>query len=204
MNRFLPILPSTYDAAFVNLGIDLKTQRNCSWENYSLYNLALEDVRQGLIHVAGLTDARLIDAHSFCWLLERLDAPPEDKKGSVKKGAKDAGRVLGGREKAIIDMRYSIEQTVKKSNGQIVLRAVKDKNTSMSSLELEKLLTEIMDLQNNRCALTGLPFQFRSLNADKYLLPSPDRIDSGGDYERYNIQIVCRFVNFWKGSSDND
>ena len=30
------------------------------------------------------------------------------------------------------------------------------------------------------------------------------RIDSSGHYVRGNIQIVCRFINFWKGASDNE
>jgi hypothetical protein len=36
------------------------------------------------------------------------------------------------------------------------------------------------------------------------LLPSVDRIDSNGHYEAGNLQVVCQFVNFWKGSSDNE
>ena len=27
---------------------------------------------------------------------------------------------------------------------------------------------------------------------------------SNGHYEVHNLQIVCQFVNFWKGDSDND
>lgn len=39
---------------------------------------------------------------------------------------------------------------------------------------------------------------------DAEMLCSLDRIDSEGHYEAGNLQIVCRFVNRWKGSSDDD
>lgn len=99
-------------------------------------------------------------------------------------------------------MRLSVENTVRNSNGQIVQRAVKNKDLTMTSAELERLLTSVMDLQDDRCAITGIRFQYDG--SDPNLLPSADRIDSNGHYESGNIQIVCRFINFWKGDSDNE
>ena len=40
--------------------------------------------------------------------------------------------------------------------------------------------------------------------AGKNLLPSVDRIDSDGHYELGNLQLVCQFINFWKGSGNNE
>src|SRR5258708_38032891 len=73
----MPIAPRTCDVAFSDLGIALKTSRHCSWDNYYQYNAALGDVRDALRDIAGIPDARLIDAHSFCWMLVRpqLDIP---------------------------------------------------------------------------------------------------------------------------------
>lgn len=71
-------------------------------------------------------------------------------------------------------------------------------------MQLTAHVTSLLDLQQNRCALTGIPFNYNSPDADPNLLPSPDRIDSNGHYEQGNIQIVCRFVNFWKRDMDND
>jgi hypothetical protein len=101
-------------------------------------------------------------------------------------------------------MRLSVENTVKNSYGQLVQRTVKNKELRMTSAELEKLIASLLDLQVNRCALTGIPFQFHGPEADKNLLPSLDRIDSDGHYEAGNLQVVCQFVNFWKGDSDNE
>ncbi len=75
--RFMPIAPQYFDEAFKLFGIELVTSRNISWENYSRYNNALSAIRRSLVEVAGISDARLIDAHSFCWMLVRHDPPTE-------------------------------------------------------------------------------------------------------------------------------
>jgi hypothetical protein len=87
---------------------------------------------------------------------------------------------------------------------QIVERTVKNKELRMTSAELEKLIASLLDIQGNRCALTGIPFNFLGPDADKNLLPSADRIDSSGHYEAGNLQIVCQFINFWKSDSNNE
>lgn len=74
-SRFMPIAPQYFDEAFKLFGIDLVTSRRISWENYSRFNSALSAIRRSLVKVAGVSDARLIDAHSFCWMLVRLDPP---------------------------------------------------------------------------------------------------------------------------------
>lgn len=203
MDRFMPILPTTFDAAFRDLGIDLVTQRNCSWANYVNFNEALGLVRDALRTIGGVKEARLIDAHSFCWLLERLEEPPEGATAAKRRGP-DAGRILGPREKSLVDMRLSVLKTVAQSRGQIEERVVKIKDLRMTEGELDDVLKELMELQKDRCALTGLPFQFLGPQSDKNLLPSVDRIDSSGHYERGNLQLVCRFINFWKQDSDNE
>jgi hypothetical protein len=200
-DRFMPIQPTAFDQAFRNLGIDLVTLRSCSWENYRAYNQALDNVRVALVEEGGLGKVRLVDAHSFCWLLEKLPAVPA---ATGRASRTNAGRIVGGREGAIIRMCLSIENTARNSNGQTVERTLKNKDLNLIRHELEEALRELMDLQENRCALTGIPFHYHGPNADEALLPSPDRIDSDGHYERGNLQVVCRFINSWKSATDND
>lgn len=203
MDRFMPIQPTGFDRAFRALGIDFSTLRQCSWENYSTYNQTLGALRPLIEASAGLKNVRPVDAHSFCWIFATL--LKLETEGAIAKAAgnKDEGRVLGGREKSIIAMRLSVENTVKSANGQIVQRVLKNKELRMTPAELEKLIGSLLDLQDNRCALTGIPFQFLGPETDKSLLPSLDRIDSAGHYEVGNLQVVCQFINFWKGDSDN-
>jgi hypothetical protein len=203
MDRFMPIQPTGFDRAFRALGIDFSTLRQCSWENYSTYNQTLAALRPLIEASSGVNNVRLIDAHSFCWIFSTL--LKLEAEGTVTKaaGGQDEGRILGGREKSIIAMRLSVENTVKNANGQIIQRVLKNKELRMSPPELEKLIASLLDLQDNRCALTGIQFQFHGPEVDKNLLPSLDRIDSAGHYEVGNLQVVCQFINFWKGDSNN-
>ena len=70
---FLPIAASVFDIAFTRLGLNVRTSNRCSWENYQSYIAAIDLVRQRL-RGKGFSTARLVDAHSFCWMLVRL--PP--------------------------------------------------------------------------------------------------------------------------------
>ena len=208
MNRFMPIATRTFDEAFALLGIDLVTTGQCSWENYTWYNNVLSDIQSALHERAGLSDARLIDAHSFCWMLIRVDkeilSRPASSAGTSR-ARSNAGTIYDARRIWIYEMANAIEQTVHNSNGQVVERVVKNKELRMTRSELENLLLALMIKQENRCALTGIPFHFlRDPTCDKELLPSPDRIDSNGHYETSNLQVVCRFVNSWKSDSDNE
>lgn len=73
--RYMPIAPTTFDEAFRHLGIPVSTTRQCSWDNYRQYNDALMAVLEALRDVPKNEDARLLDAHSFCWMLVRLEPP---------------------------------------------------------------------------------------------------------------------------------
>ena len=191
MRRFMPIRPTIFDSAFHDLGIDLITARKCSWENYQRFNAALQQVRRALARMDGLTKVRLIDAHSFCWMLEM----------QLKE---DRTQLKEGREKSIVAMRQSVENTVRNANGQTVERVVKNKELRMTAAALTKLLRSLLDRQGNCCELTRIPFHFAGPEADDNRRPSVDRIDSNRHYEADNLQIVCRFVNFWKGEGDNE
>lgn len=74
-SRFMPIAPTTFDEAFQLLGVRLATAHHCSWNNYTRYNGTLLAVQRALRDVAGVTEAHLIDAHSFCWMLVRMELP---------------------------------------------------------------------------------------------------------------------------------
>jgi len=204
MNSFMPIQPTGFDRAFKALGIDFTTLRQCNWENYKEYNNILGQLGPFLSQAADIPIVRLIDSHSFCWIFSTL--LKQDAEGTLTKasGKTGPGHVLGGRKKSIIAMRYSVESTVRNSNGQLVQRTVKEKDLRMQPQELEDHISSLLEVQEDRCALTGIRFNFHGDFADDNLLPSLDRIDSHGHYEVGNLQVVCRFINFWKGSTGNE
>jgi hypothetical protein len=203
MDRFMPIQPTGFDRAFRALGIEFSTLRQCSWENYSTYNQTLTALQPHIGAATGLKAVRLVDAHSFCWIFSSL--LKKEAEGSITKtsGQSSDGRSVGGWERSIIEMRTSILNTVRNSNGQIVERVLKDKQLLMDPAKLDELIRSRLELQQGKCNLTGLTLHAYGPDADPNLLPSADRIDSSLHYESKNIQVVCRFINFWKGKSDN-
>lgn len=95
--------------------------------------------------------------------------------------------------------------TTKQSNGQIISKSVKNKEFGFSTeLQLEEYIIALIELQEGICPLTDLPLEMDEQNGDKELFCSLDRIDSDGHYEKGNLQVVCRFANRWKSSSDDE
>jgi hypothetical protein len=205
MEKYMPIATRTFDEAFRRLGIDVVTTQRCSWENYCQYNDALREVETALVQHAGLAKARLIDAHSFCWILVRveLELSPGTGNSNADPTKSSKGRVLDGREKAIWQMVRNAEGAARTSGAvEEVLRKIKE--VRINQLEFKEYVDALLKRQEEKCALTGIPFQLPGDNSDLQLAPSLDRIDSNGHYEKGNLQIVCRFINFWKGSDDNE
>lgn len=201
MDRFMPIQPTGFDRIFAEIGLEFRTLRNCSWLNYAEFNGILMRLRHPIEEETGLDNVRLVDAHSLIWMFSTLLR--KEAKGELSNGAKASERFLGAREKSIAEIKYSVGKTVFNSNGQVIETKVKNKELRMSDLELDQLLRELLEVQEDHCAITGLPLQFRGTHTDINMLPSLDRIDSNGHYERDNLQIVCRFINFWKQASDD-
>ena len=204
-DRFMPIGVKTFDKAFEALGLNVHTVGKASWENYQEYIGTLQEIRAALTNIAGLTDVRLVDAHSFCWLLVRPELERDDVRYiSSSKGKASNAKKFGGEEIAIIDMRDMTLETVRNANGQTVTTTRKVKELWMSPVALEEHLRHLMAKQERRCALTGLVFHFRNGKEYRQMLPSLDRIDSAGHYAVGNVQIVCRFVNRWKGAMPDE
>jgi len=94
--------------------------------------------------------------------------------------------------------------TTNSANGQTVERVVKRKDLMFASaVDLQNHILQLMAAQEGNCELTGLAFDLDEVNGDPAMYASLDRIDSSGHYETGNLQIVCRFANFWKGASDD-
>lgn len=109
------------------------------------------------------------------------------------------------REMAAIRMVNTALQTVENSNGQFVERTVKNKECGFEDEKsFADYVLELINTQGGLCRLSGLPLQFDGEKiTDKEMLASLDRIDSSRHYEVGNLQVVCRFINFWKNASDN-
>lgn len=95
------------------------------------------------------------------------------------------------------------QRTARYSNGQLVLRRVKNKDLNMTPKEAEAYVEWLYDQQKGLCKISGLRLQLFGQETDPEMLCSLDRIDSGGHYVKGNLQIVCRFINRWKSDDES-
>lgn len=66
---YLPLRPKTFSTAFDMLGVPLAMKGRCSWENYSEFLARMREVQKHLQSYDIPGGVRLLDAHSFCWML---------------------------------------------------------------------------------------------------------------------------------------
>jgi hypothetical protein len=95
-SQFAPIAPKSFDKAFEMLGVELRTSHQCSFENYQAFLSVLRQVRDAF-RSEGYDDVRLIDAHSFCWMIAWNPLPDQDESVSqqtqnLPSGNSDPGR----------------------------------------------------------------------------------------------------------------
>lgn len=101
-------------------------------------------------------------------------------------------------------MVQTAQQTVLQS-GQEIISTTKDKRFFFANAnEARDYAIELMRKQKGRCALTGLQLLLDDEAGDDQLRYSLDRIDSSSHYERGNLQVVCKFINKWKGAMNNE
>lgn len=104
---------------------------------------------------------------------------------------------------AIERMALTAAQTAAAANGQSILSRKKRKDILLDPARLRNYITDLLESQKGLCAITGLALEFDEISHDQALLCSLDRIDSSKHYEPGNLQIVCRFVNKWKGAESD-
>lgn len=125
-------------------------------------------------------------------------------KDKVENSRRAPAVTFTAQQRSVFRMVKTVGGTVANARGQVVERVAKLKEQRMSDLQLERYLEALLAAQNDLCAITGLKLQFDGEQEDDELSCSLDRIDSAGHYEVGNLQIVCKFVNRWKGASDDE
>ena len=101
-------------------------------------------------------------------------------------------------------MIETAQQTAVRS-GEELISVTKDKRFLFANkFAAGDYALELMKRQEGRCALSGLKMLLDDENGDDQLRCSLDRIDSSRHYEPGNLQVVCKFINRWKGAMAND
>jgi hypothetical protein len=116
----------------------------------------------------------------------------------------ERAQLRNAQERSVQRMMQTSRKTALASLVERFVRHFKPKPLDMDEGELARYIAELLHAQNGRCKLSGLPLQWDGTHTDVELLCSLDRIDSAKGYVRGNLQVVCRFINRWKSSSDNE
>lgn len=68
-SRFLPVSPGRFEASLASIGVEYKISHMCSWENYTGFIDIVRSVQRIMQDNLPDIDVRLIDAHSFLWVI---------------------------------------------------------------------------------------------------------------------------------------
>ena len=92
-NEFVPVKSSFFPKVFELLEVPLPMVKQCNWQNYSGVIARLRAVQFHLQQYGIPNGVRLIDAHSFCWMISCLNDPPitEITEYEIAKWKPDAG-----------------------------------------------------------------------------------------------------------------
>ncbi len=169
-DRFLPLRTRSFDKAFAELGVDLRTEGNCSWDNYSRFIAAVRDV-QRCLQAEGFRDATLLDAHSFCWILARHKAGESESKaiapaslqpfdGTLHRAAQSV-RFTPKDDAEVRDMREEAQK--RQASGQIAeeiaLQAEKERLCKAGQSDLAGRVENVADRP-------GLGYDIKSFESD--------------------------------------
>lgn len=99
--RFLPISSGNFDNGFAFLKIKFSTAYKCTWENYSKYIAIIAEIRDIMdyaIQYEKNVSPRLIDAHSFVWIISHNDfqnwIPSKDETAEIEQKAEETKKLI--------------------------------------------------------------------------------------------------------------
>lgn len=170
--RFLPIRSRKFDERFVMLNIEHKTSHSCNWENYNTFIRIISEIQSMMNEYLKLkADVRLIDAHSFVWMVPGIKyyidkVADQDTKARIAKVNEEQ------RLRAALYGSHTPEKRDIKTSGYRRSSAV---------------VAFARKRANGICQLCGQPAPFEDLQGEPYLeihhviwlgRKGPDRVDN--------------------------
>ena len=76
-SRFLPISTGHLEKSLKSVGFEYKLSGNCSWENYNGFLEIATAIRDLMAQTLPIDEIRLIDAHSFLWVIGENERPTD-------------------------------------------------------------------------------------------------------------------------------
>lgn len=167
-NRFMPVRSTIFPQAFGILGIPYAMVKTCNWENYQGFLLRLEEVRRHLTKYEIPGGVRLVDAHSFCWMLAKLPVAngPANKVAKILTFTPEAGSPpssgnsgSSGFSQEDLDALLSLQRRIGGEAQRVVIRAERARLVKAGRFDLA---SRVDDVSND----TSLGFDIESFEED--------------------------------------
>ena len=150
---FMPVRSTIFPKAFEELGVPHKMSHKCTWENYSEFLALLREVQKHLATYDIPGGVRLVDAHSFCWMLAspRLRTPSRQYRSTIRSIVPRRGNAPG---RSSADTDFSLGQLMAQLRQQkwigdlaqaVVLKAERDRLVREGRGDLAQLVEDISD-----------------------------------------------------------
>ena len=149
-SRFIPISPGNFEKSLYDIGINYELSGKCDWDNYTGFIDIVKDVQSVMQDNMPDVDIRLIDAHSFLWVINEKCFREWNPDTETK-----------------ADIEYSVEKQF--GNYQAYGNAVKRSRTSSYISRSAEVVRITKARANGVCQLCGLPAPFKDKNGEPYL-----------------------------------
>jgi len=172
-SRFLPISTGHFDKGFAALGIDYSTSFKCSWENYQNFIEIIKEIRTVMEEMLPMYGTpRLIDAHSFVWVIQ------EDRFINWDPSA---------------DQSIQIEQIAEEYVQGVISGPGSRRNvTSSTFVRSAEVVKETRKRANGKCQLCNQPAPFIDKKGNPYLeVHHVIWLSRGGEDSTANTVALC-------------
>lgn len=172
------------------------------------FRIGVKTYSDAMVFIERISDERQKIPSSSRWTISAAVTAthsPELAPSSKPVPAVAASAITDTWASTALRMVKTAQQTTASSNGQVVSQTIKNKNNGFNNEgEFVDYVTALIEQQGGCCAISGLQLHSDNAQADDEMKASLDRIDSAAHYEAGNLQVVCRFINRWKGADPND
>ena len=175
-SRFLPISTGHFEKSLKSIGCDYKLSGQCSWDNYNGFIGIVSQVQEEMMRMMPDVEIRLIDAHSFLWVIGE-DARPTDFL-NWKPGKNTHGKIEKTTEKAIAERAQG--------KGGRTSRTTISYNRSAEVVRITK------SRANGKCELCNKPAPFNDKKGYPYLEAHHIKwLSDGGEDSTDNTVALC-------------
>ena len=131
--KYLPIRSRTFDERLIKLGVESNLEGNCSWEKYNEFIGYVKEI-QLFLRKALNKDITLLDAHSFLWVLDKLEGYINSNSQIVIHNQLGKG-IVTGFEKDLIVVKF----------GKTIKKFINDIAFNNGILKYERINTDLYD-----------------------------------------------------------